>query len=153
MDDALRNVHSHEAANLVNCKSAQIVKQAAIALIERRSQKGVHHIGCALLTEAGELFLGLHLSSSFGPSSTCAEAAAISQSQIQRQAKLAYVACARETFEEGKPPELVLPCAACRERILQFGPSALVVLDKDGRIEEVSISSLLPRPFQRRSFK
>jgi cytidine deaminase len=117
--------------------------------IRRRAVSGRHHVACALMTSTGAIFEGLHLSARTGVGSICAEAVAIGQSQILGTTSVARIVSVRATFQQPGETEVVPPCGACRERILDFGPEALVLTPLRDELRWTPIQALLPTPFRR----
>src|SRR5712692_1116586 len=124
--------------------------EVATALIATRGEVGRHHIASALLTADGRTFKGLHISAVVGTCSICAEAVAIGQAQLEGPASIKTIVSVRKNFDESDEYEIVSPCGLCRERILQFGPNARVLVTGEAGVTASAIKDLLPNAFMRR---
>jgi cytidine deaminase len=105
---------------------------AALALLRERAAAGRHEVAAALRTKAGAVHRGLHVESSIGRASICAEGAAIAAAAGWR---------------------VVTPCGLCRELISDYAPEATVI-DYDAArpqpVAVVPVSELLPGKTTRR---
>jgi cytidine deaminase len=100
------------------------------------------HVGAALLTEEGSVYVGCNVENASYGLTVCAE----------RSAVLAAVAAGETRFEmiavvtEGVEP--VAPCGACRQVLAEFAPGLRVVSRAGDRIEEWTLDALHPAPFR-----
>ena len=99
-----------------------------------------------MLGSNGELIAGANVENAAYPSSTCAEANAITTAVAQgiREIEAVAVACLdAESIEGG------YPCGRCRQIMNEFGVKRVVVSSADGsEIREHTLGELLPFGFQ-----
>lgn len=98
------------------------------------------NVGCCILTEEGEYFLGANCENTLGQLTICAErVAAVQASMAGRRAyKAVFVASTTGTS----------PCGSCRAFLQEFGDPAIVMLNvKDKTItDHRRLSILYPNP-------
>lgn len=105
-------------------------------------------VGAALLSEQGRLHLGCNVESAAFPSGSCAEQAAISAAVLAEGPAMRIARIAVVAFHDGVECP-VLPCGACRQRIAEFGPRALVLgSSADQTPQRRPIETLLPEGFR-----
>jgi cytidine deaminase len=99
-------------------------------------------IGAAVLTSGGKIFSGCNVENASYGLSCCAERTAIFSAVAQGARKIQAIAVA------GKSDEFTRPCGACRQVMVEFNPSMLVLRrGDDGFAEDVKAEDLLPRHF------
>lgn len=125
--------------------------QLATSLIISKAKQGLHHVSCALRTNKGKEFTGLHISANIGKNSICAESVAIAVMLKDDPAPIDRIITVRHQFLSDDSVEIVTPCGQCRELILDHGPNAGVIIENKSQLVIVSISQLLPIPFHRRN--
>ena len=126
-------------------KDIELVKVAR-ELIRGRFKEGSHHIGAALRTAAGDLFLGIHVEGHVGRVAVCAEAIAIGNAAIAGDTEIDTIVAVNG---EGG---IVPPCGMCRELISDYSPNANVILEDDVHVNEmdiVPVHLLLPKKYPR----
>jgi cytidine deaminase len=102
------------------------------------------HVGAAILTSKGDIFVGCNVENSSYGMTNCAERTAIFSAVAQTGPKLEILAVA-VTNAQGVACS---PCGACRQVIYEFGPEAVVFYQgKDGP-KESHITELLPEGFR-----
>ena len=103
------------------------------------------HVGAAVLTESGEVFVGCNVENASYGLTNCAERSAIFTAvQQNKDGKLAIRAVA---VVNGK--ELPCsPCGACRQVIAEFGQQAVVIFKGEQEYQEMTIGELLPESFR-----
>jgi cytidine deaminase len=114
------------------------------------TRSGVH-VGAAVLSEAGHIYLGCNVENAAFPLGNCAEPAAIAAGVVTEGAgfRIAEVAVWAET-DDGQP-FCISPCGGCRQRIseLALGQHLLVHFAWPGpALRSVPIGELLPFAFQ-----
>lgn len=102
-----------------------------------------YRVGAALVSEDGRVFAGCNVENAAYPVGTCAEAgaiAAMAAGGARRIAAILIVAAG---------PELVAPCGACRQRILEFaaGDTPVYLAGPDGIGQTHRAADLLPFAF------
>ncbi|WP_375459369.1 cytidine deaminase [uncultured Enterovirga sp.] len=100
-------------------------------------------VGAALLTDDGAIFAGCNVENASYPVGTCAEAGAIAAMVAGGARRIS----AMVVVADGD--ELVAPCGACRQRMMEFAdPEAVVHFARPGGIERsCDMADLLPMAF------
>jgi cytidine deaminase len=102
-------------------------------------------VGAAVLTEAGQIFVGCNVENASYGLTICAERAAIFAAIAQEGGKN----CRIRAIAVVHPKPLPLsPCGACRQVIAEFGPEAEVIFRTAEGLINRSISELLPHGFR-----
>jgi cytidine deaminase len=116
---------------------------AARSSIARRYREGYRHIGAALRTRSGRIFMSVHLEANVGCIAVCAEAVAIGMAAAEGEPSidpiLAVDPCSR----------VVAPCALCRELISDTDPAARVIVPGPDGAESAQVLDLIPNPYTR----
>ena len=101
------------------------------------------HVGAAILADDGKTYAGCNVENVSFPVGTCAEAGAIAAMVVGGGKKIAEILI----FADSK--QLISPCGACRQRILEFAlPQTIVHLaNKEGIKQSISAAELLPHSF------
>jgi cytidine deaminase len=125
---------------------------AARELLTARARPGRHEVAAALRTRSGQVHLGLHVESSIGRASICAEGIAIGVAAGAGDTEIDTIVAVLDTGNGGW--RVVTPCGLCRELISDYAPGAQVI-DYDARrdgdpVAKVPIGSLLPAKTTRR---
>lgn len=102
------------------------------------------HVGAALLTTTGKLFLGCNVENASYGVTNCAERTAIFSAVAQLGPKIKIQAIA--IVNNRNAP--CSPCGACRQVIYQFGPEAVVYFLGSSGWKQMSIADLLPDGFR-----
>jgi cytidine deaminase len=123
---------------------------AALELLRERAAAGRHEVAAALRTKAGAVHRGLHVESSIGRASICAEGAAIAAAAAAGDTEIETIVAVLDT---GTGWRVVTPCGLCRELISDYAPEATVI-DYDAArpqpVAVVPVSELLPGKTTRR---
>jgi cytidine deaminase len=100
-----------------------------------------YHVGAALLTSSGKVFLGANVENAAYPASICAERVAVFKAVTEGE--VTFQAIAVVTRDGGTP------CGSCRQVLAEFSPNALVlVANENGELtREGTVSDLLPGAF------
>ncbi|HVZ17345.1 MAG TPA: cytidine deaminase [Terriglobales bacterium] len=101
------------------------------------------HVGCAVLTEAGNVYPGCNVENVSYGITICAERSAISAAVAAEGPKMKLRAVA--VLNSTNLP--CSPCGACRQVIYEFGPKALVIYQGEGKLAEATAEQLLPAGF------
>jgi cytidine deaminase len=116
----------------------------------RRAMKNAYapyssfHVGAALLTTRGKIFLGCNVENASYGMTNCAERTAIFAAVAQAGPKTQIRAIAIANSQEAP----CSPCGACRQVIYEFGPKALVFFRAAKGWKELPITDLLPEGFR-----
>lgn len=106
------------------------------------------HVGAAVETEDGKIYIGCNIESASYGLTVCAERVAIwkALSEGERHFKRLAIVVDTET--------LTPPCGTCRQIIWEFARDATIVLaNLKGESETMSVRDLLPRAFDVRFLK
>jgi cytidine deaminase len=122
----------------------------ALELLRERAVVGRHEVAAALRTKGGAVHRGLHVESSIGRASICAEGAAIAAAAAAGDTEIETIVAVLDT---GTGWRVVTPCGLCRELISDYAPEATVI-DYDAArpqpVAVVPVSELLPGKTTRR---
>jgi cytidine deaminase len=110
-----------------------------------------HTVAAAVRGMDGRIWTGIHLGTTVGRMSVCAEPIALGRALLQGDGTVDTVVAVRHPKPEETDREMavVAPCGACRELILDHWPEALVIVKDDGRLVKVPVRALLPSPYRR----
>ncbi len=100
-------------------------------------------VGCAVLTEAGQTYVGCNVENASYGLTICAERAAICAAVAAEGGRMRLAALA-VVNSAGAP---CAPCGACRQVIFEFGPRAFIMYQGKDGIEEAFAGELLPSGF------
>ncbi len=101
------------------------------------------HVGCAILTEAGNLYTGCNVENASYGMTICAERSAICAAVAAEGPAMKL----RAAVVLNSQDMACSPCGACRQVIFEFGPRALVIFQGDGALVEAAADQLLPAGF------
>jgi cytidine deaminase len=125
--------------------------RTAVALLDARARAGRHEVAAALRTRTGAVHTGLHVESSIGRASICAEGAAIAAAAAAGDTDVdTIVAVLRLPGEDWR---VVTPCGLCRELISDYAPGAQVIdfdAARPAPVRKVRVTDLLPGKTTRR---
>ncbi len=110
-----------------------------------------HTVGAALRSRDGRVWTGVHLGATVGRLSICAEAIALGRVIMDGDATIECAVAVRHPKPEESQREIavVSPCGACRENLMDYDPSALVIVQTLQGLRKVQIRHMLPFPYQR----
>lgn len=123
---------------------------AALELLRERAEPGRHEVAAALRTRSGGVHRGLHVESSIGRASICAEGVAIGVAAAAGDTEIDAIVAVLDT---GDGWRVVTPCGLCRELISDYAPEATVIDYDAGReqpVQPVPVMELLPGKTTRR---
>jgi len=118
-----------------------LIKHAIKAQQNAQAKYSHFYVGCAVLTECDQIFLGCNIESAAYPSTMCAERVAIYSAIAQGITKFKSIAV---VSQEGAKP-----CGPCRQIIHEYlGNIPIYVSDGvSDEFETHRINDLLPYPF------
>jgi cytidine deaminase len=137
-------------ANLPLAERQRELVTAALQLLRARSAVGRHEVAAALRTTSGAVHRGLHVESSIGRASICAEGAAVAAAAAAGDTEIETIVAVLDT---GGDWRVVTPCGLCRELISDYAPEATVIDYDAARAEPVKavpVMELLPGKTTRR---
>lgn len=100
-----------------------------------------YHVGAALLTKSGKVYLGGNVENAAYPDSICAERVAVFKAVTEGEREFDAVAVV--TRDGGTP------CGSCRQVLAEFAPEALVLIANENGdvVREGTVLDLLPGAF------
>lgn len=119
----------------------QEIIEAARDIMQKRYVNGKHHIGSAIRTKSGNLFVGVHLEATCGRIAVCGEAIAIGVAATAGDSDIAQIVAVTESGD------IVPPCGMCRELISDYAPDARVILETNDGIRCIPVLELLPEKY------
>jgi len=103
------------------------------------------HVGAAVLTDSGEVFVGCNVENASYGLTNCAERSAIFTAVQQSKAEKLQIRAVAVVNGEELPCS---PCGACRQVIAEFGRQAIVIFKGQEGYRQMSIADLLPESFK-----
>lgn len=124
---------------------------AANAVLERHYRPFWHMVAAAIQSADGRIWTGLHIGTTVGRLSVCAEAVAFGRALLEGDGTIATAVAVRhpKPEEENRELSVVPPCGACREMILDHAPDAKILVKDGEALAKIAIRSLLPLPYRR----
>lgn len=110
-----------------------------------------HMVAAAIRSQDGRIWTGLHIGTTVGRLSICAEAVAFGRAVLDGDGTILTAVAVRHPKPEEADRELAVvpPCGACREMILDHAPGATVIVKDAGVLIKLPIRTLLPLPYRR----
>ena len=107
-----------------------------------------HTVAAALRDADGRIWTGLHLGTTVGRLSVCAEPVALGQAILHGGAPIVTAVAVRHPKHEELDREIavVTPCGACRELLADYAPDCQVIVSGTAKMP---VSVLLPLPYRR----
>ena len=98
-------------------------------------------VGAALLTESGDVYIGVNVENSVYSETICAERSAVFGAVSKGERKFSAIAVATENGGS--------PCGSCRQVLSEFGLDILVLMvNSEGEVvREATVAELLPSSF------
>lgn len=104
-------------------------------------------VGCAVLCDNGEIYLGTNIENASYGLTICAERVAVFNAVSNGVRKIKAVA----VYTDKKD---ITPCGACRQVIFEFSKNADIIYNsKNNKMKVTNIKSLLPDSFCAKSLK
>lgn len=104
-------------------------------------------VGAALEAASGKLYTGANVESSSYGLSICAERVALFKAVTDGERNFTRIAIAASGSLAPSP------CGACRQLLMDYAPNVEVLLsERPGSFDKLSITDLLPRPFTPKHF-
>jgi len=105
------------------------------------------HVGAALSSVSGAVYLGVNVENASYPAGLCAERAALAAAVTAGERRFATLAVATEQNDA------LLPCGACLQALGEFGDLDVVVMPPGeavgvGEPRVLALRELLPAPFR-----
>ncbi len=127
-------------------------KELALKAIEAKTVSyppySKFHVGAALLTEDGKVYLGGNIETSSYSLTICAERTAVFKAYSEGERKFTAIAIASDA------PEFCPPCGSCRQVLLDLcGDIDVVMINHKRELKTIKLSQLLPFPFGDKELK
>ncbi len=124
---------------------------AANAVFERHYRPFWHMVAAAIRSLDGRVWTGLHIGTTVGRLSVCAEAVAFGRALLDGDGTIQTAVAVRHPKPEEANRELAVvpPCGACREMILDHAPNATIIVKDANVLIKLPIRTLLPLPYRR----
>jgi len=124
---------------------------AAHEVLARHYRLFWHTVGAAIRGQDGRIWTGLHIGTTVGRLSVCAEAVALGRLLLEGDGSIGTIVAVRHPKPDEVDRELAVvpPCGACREMVLDHCPDALVIVQEAGMLVKRPIRALLPAPYRR----
>jgi cytidine deaminase len=125
--------------------------EAANAVLETHYRPFWHMVAAAIRSHDGQIWTGLHIGTTVGRLSVCAEAVALGRALLGGDGTIRTAVAVRhpKPEEENRELAVVPPCGACREMILDHAPDAMIIVKDDDLLIKLPIQMLLPLPYRR----
>ena len=122
--------------------------QAATDTLLRHYRPFWHTVAAAIRSRDGRIWTGVHLGATVGRMSVCAEPIAYGRALLEGDGTVESIVAVRhpKPEEEGGTIEIVSPCGACRELLMDHAPDCWVIVPGPLR---VPARDLLPLPYRR----
>ena len=122
--------------------------EAARAVLRRHYRPFWHTVAAALRGRDGRVWTGVHLGATVGRLSICAEAVAFGRAGLEGDGTIATAVAVRhpKPDEDISELEVVSPCGACREMMMDYAPDALVIMPGPMKLP---VRALLALPYRR----
>jgi cytidine deaminase len=131
---------------LVTSEKIHLLEIAEQAALKAYAPFSGFQVGAAILTEAGNIFVGCNVENRSYGLAVCAERNAIAAAVVSEGGETLKIR-AIAAVSQGRVS--CSPCGACRQCIDEFGGSeALVLFYSEGQVQERSIAQLLPDAFK-----
>src|SRR3984885_8090992 len=124
---------------------------AAHDVLARHYRPFWHMVAAAIRSHDGRVWTGLHIGTTVGRLSVCAEAIAFGRALLEGDGTIQTAVAVRhpKPEEENRELAVVAPCGACREMILDHAPDATVIIKDADILIKLPIRTLLPLPYRR----
>ena len=123
--------------------SKNLIKAATDVREKAYAPYSKFHVGAAIRTASGAIYVGCNVENAAYPEGTCAEAGAIAAMCAAGEYEISEVA----VIAGGDRP--VPPCGGCRQKLSEFasGDVAVTMVAAEGGQDVMTVSALLPGAF------
>jgi cytidine deaminase len=127
----------------------QLLDLAQAAAARAHAPYSRFHVGAALLTSDGQVFLGCNVENSSYGLTNCAERTAVFSAIAAGCHD--FVAMAIVQGADGSDPQTPCwPCGACRQVLVEFNPEIELIFKEAAHVRVVRLNTLLPHHFDAR---
>lgn len=125
-----------------------LLREAGIALRMAHAPYSGLRVGAAIHAASGAVYSGCNVESAAFPLGGCAEHHAIAAGVRAEGSAFRIAAVAIAARDRSDAAVAIPPCGACRQLIMEFGPTASVLFrGVDGTVHTHAIADLLPESF------
>jgi cytidine deaminase len=133
-------------------KTAALIAKAQQVARKAYAPYSAFHVGAAVETEAGKIYVGCNVENAAFPTGGCAERHAIAAAVAAEGPEMQLKSVAVVALDPIGLPVPCAPCGQCRQAILEFGPKARVSFRTedaagDDALATVEAEALLPGAF------
>jgi len=139
----MQSTAAAQPQNVSATERQQLIENARQMLDRAYAPYSKFHVGCAVLTEAGNTYTGCNVENASYGLTICAERAAITAAVAAEGPEMKL----RAVVVLNSQAVACSPCGACRQVIFEFGPKALVIYQAHGGLAEATTEQLLPAGF------
>jgi cytidine deaminase len=127
----------------LNIDPSRLIEEARKFLPNSYAPYSKIHVAAAVLTDRGNIYVGVNVENASYGLTICAERVAIFNMVTHGERKPVAVAI---VTDYNKP---IPPCGACRQVIAEFNPKATIIMHSIVSKETIikNLSELLPNPF------
>ena len=118
----------------------ELISLARLALKNAYVPYSKYHVGAALLTKSGRVFLGCNIENASYGLTNCAERTAVFKAVSEGETEFEAIAIA----SDGSAP---YPCGACRQVLNEFAPELRVLVTWGDTVDKTTLPDLLPHSF------
>lgn len=124
---------------------------AARAVITAHHRPFWHTVAAAIRSRDGRIWTGVHLGATVGRLAICAEPIALARAILEGDGTMAVGVAVRhrKPEEAAGDPDIVSPCGACRELLMDYAPDAWVIMPSPTGPVKRPVRALLPDPYRR----
>ncbi|SDH54496.1 cytidine deaminase [Fervidobacterium changbaicum] len=124
-------------------KIEELIQEAVKAMKNAYAPYSHFHVGAALLTRNGNVYIGANVENASYGLTNCAERTAIFSAVANGEREFDTLVVVADT---DKP---VSPCGACRQVMAEFGNFNVVLTNLKGEILQTTVAELLPYSFDK----
>lgn len=123
-------------------KNEELILKAEKAMENAYVPYSHFKVGAALLMSDGSVFTGCNIENSSYGATICAERTAMAKAVSEGRKDMVKIAIVSSSADK------TYPCGICRQVMAEFMPKGSIVLkDKEGKITEETVESILPKAF------
>ncbi|MGI6037572.1 MAG: cytidine deaminase [Limnochordia bacterium] len=119
----------------------ELIQRAIAALDHAYAPYSQFKVGAAVLGGSGKIYVGCNVENASYGATLCAERVAIGSAIAAGEREIKGIAVVGDT------PEVISPCGICRQVLLEFAPTTVLMGNTQGKWEEKQIEDLLPHGF------
>ena len=122
--------------------TVQLIRAARAARRRAYAPYSRFRVGAVLLARSGKVFVGCNVENASYGLTICAERNVVFQAIAAGEREFSAIAIAAQS------KQALRPCGACLQVLAEFAPKLRVIIANGNRIEEFSLSDLLPQGFK-----